>query len=378
MDDNQVEKLIADLRQHCWRIDQMQTYLPPTRISDAIIARAYFLDKQQRKCREDLKNDNYRRNMYLNVCLGCIHRFECNLISYTHRSQKNVIVNCFGDEKEIIVLKQPLNCIDELVNVDIDHSRNYVDLLGDGCLYPKDENASNAKFIENMDNSARQSRDAFWGYALSNHWDYFITLTTDKQIVDRYDDTAVKRLWRLCRQRMQRYDKDVKLLLVPERHKRTNEYGQHALHFHGFVAMNKPFELKEYIENGELQRSRTGAPLFMFPFWKYGLGTCAIIHTVEDFVFKGEELAGITGSTSQRRIVAYLSKYMGKEYGNMGYGQRSFYRTQNVQAKEKAVEFWNEEKIFENTRLDPTMYEYKDSDKMTIFRTKFDGFDDEN
>lgn len=75
--------------------------------------------------------------------------------------------------------------------MEVDHSRNYFEI--NGCLFPKDENLSNAKFLENMDNSARQSRDAFWGYALSNSWDYFITLTTNRMKVDRYDDEQVKR-----------------------------------------------------------------------------------------------------------------------------------------------------------------------------------------
>lgn len=60
--------------------------------------------------------------------------------------------------------------------------------------------------------------------------------------------------------------------------------------------------------------------------------------------FKGEELAAEVGdrgerrSVSQRRVVAYLNKYMGKEYGTVGYNQRRFYRTHNVIGKTKRLE----------------------------------------
>lgn len=365
--------LISRLKNECWRYDEMQVYLPLTNTSNCTSSlRGFYAEK--------LNDDDYKRDMYLNVCLSCIHRFECKLISYTHRAQKNIIVNHYKNEIEIIYYKQPLNCIDELVNVEVDHSRNYFEI--NGCLFPKDENLSNAKFLENMDNSARQSRDAFWGYALSNSWDYFITLTTNRMKVDRYDDEQVKRLWRLCRQRIQRFDSNAKILLVPERH----EDG--ALHFHGLTAMERQWVLKPFKipEQGKLveKKSATGAPLFDFPFWDFGFASCAIIYTDNNTIFPGEALANLKDengnirTTSQRRVVAYLDKYIGKQLGSIGYGQRSFYRTKNVISKEKEVLYWNDEVVFKNCFMNNDMYLYKDNAKCSIFRTKFDGYEDEN
>lgn len=111
-----------------------------------------------------------------------------------------------------------------------------------------------------MGNSARQSIDTFWGYALSNKWDYFITLTCDPKKVNRYNYNDVESIWRVCRQRMQRFDKDVRILLIPEQHK------DGAWHYHGLVAMEKQFTLRLHMIDGKQQYSATGAPLFEFPF----------------------------------------------------------------------------------------------------------------
>lgn len=372
-----VDDFIARLKNECWRFNEMQSYLLPFE-SKRKNGQAYLLNKIRQVHSENLKDDDFNRCIYIRFCEQCIHKFECKLISYTHRSKKNIIINHFKDEVEIIYYKQALTCIDELVNVEIDHRRNYIEI--NGCLFPKDENLSNAKFLENMDNSARQSRDAFWGYALSNNWDYFITLTTNKEVVDRYDDEQVKRLWRICRQKIQRYDSNAKILLVPERHK------DGALHFHGLVGMERQWTLTPFklLENGKLveKKSDTGAPLFEFPFWNFGFASCAIIYTDNDLIFQGEKLAGEFDengnqrTTSQRRVVAYLDKYIGKQLGNIGYGQRSFYRTRNVVGKEKEVLFWDDKTVFDNCYMNGDMYLYKDNEKCSIFRMRFDGYDD--
>ncbi len=246
---------------------------------------------------------------------------------------------------------------------------------------------ANAVFLENTANSLRQSTDAFWGYALSNKWDYFITLTTDKRKVDRFDDEEVKALWRACRQKLQRFDQNVKILLLPERHKNG------ALHFHGLVAMDRQFTLRLHTIDGKQQYSATGAPLFEFPFWDFGIASCAIISSSE-YVFKGERLAeaidesGNLRTTSQRRVVAYLSKYMGKEFGQLGYNKKHFYRTRNVVGKKKTVDDITAKDLLEQFGAqieklregdepyevtmsdDSDFYMYKQDSRRIIFRTK--------
>ena len=148
-----------------------------------------------------------------------------------------MIVNNFNDmDREVIVFKKPLICLDDVQNAECGGKSNYVDI--DGVLVPRNENTRYSKWLENMDRSADQSLDRFYGYALSNKWDYFITLTTDPKKVNRYDDEAVRALWRECRRTLQRFDKDVRILLSLERH------GDNALHFHGLVGMERQWAMK--------------------------------------------------------------------------------------------------------------------------------------
>ena len=367
-------ELFSRLQKECLLIRDMRDYIP-----DFDVNHVWHDESRYVHYRNLWRKEWYRERVYKDVCMHCVKRADCKLVSYTRRGYKNVIINDFGVEREVIYCKQRLYCIEEMVNVDVDHSRTYID-VGD-CLFPKDENMANEKFLENMANSARQSKDAFWGYALSNKWDYFITLTTDPDKVDRFDDAAVNRLWRICRQRIQRYDKNAKILMVRERNKRENEEGKRALHFHGFVAM-RPFTLSYAIDPHTKKQmySATGAPLFTFPFWDFGLATTAIIYSGDGKAFKGEELPperddkGNTQTTSQRRIVAYLSKYMGKEYGDVGYGEKRFFRTSNVVGKTKTVANYNRLQL-EQLENDPTMYKYKEDDKRIIYRTRIDGLD---
>ncbi len=308
--------LLNDLLSKCIKRDEIKAWIPRN------------LDILQKRVEEKYwDEDEFKRTLYQNYCANCTCKYSCKLIRYRTWNKKNTVINEFGNGTvEIIRFDKPLNCIEENVNED-GPERNYIEI--DGMLFPKDENLPNYKFLENMNNSARQSVDKYWGYAKSNRWDYFITLTSSPDFVaDRYDDDEFKNMWTLCRKKLQRFDQDVKILVVPERHKKFDEYGRQALHMHGFIATDKQWTMKLMLDpkTGEQMYSKSGAPLFEFPFWNKGLATCAILPRDENEV------------ESQLRVVSYLSKYMGKEHlGQVGYGKKRFYHTINLDFKDKQV-----------------------------------------
>ncbi len=308
-----------------------------------------------------LASNENRRYIYQNYCATCTCRTNCKIIGYRHWKKINTIINRFPTgEVEIIRFDEPLKCIDENVNQENVGGRNYIEI--DGILFPKDENASNAKFLENMSNSARQSVDKYWGFAKSNEWDYFITLTCDPKKVDRFDDDKVKELWTYCRKKIQRFDCNAKILLVWERHKKENEYGQKALHAHGFVSMQRAFMLRQMKDrNGKWMYSNTGAALFEFPFWDYGLATCAIIP-------KGKDENG--NDITQGAVVSYLSKYMSKsEISEVGYGKKRFHHTTNLAFKEKGMYCMDSDTFEESIGDDFEIYK-KDDKGRTYYRSK--------
>ena len=170
-----------------------------------------------------------------------------------------------------------------------------------------------------------------------------------------------------------------------------------SFYFHGLVATQKPFTLRLHMIHGKQIYSATGAPLFEFPFWDFGISSCAIIST-QEYIFKGEQLGmpkdkeGNVLTTSQRRVVAYLSKYLGKEFGQLGYNKKHFYRTRNVVGKQKHVENFDaddylneygirlerlqEEESEDTYRVDVAddsdVYMYKQDKGRIYFRTKIE------
>lgn len=82
--------------------------------------------------------------------------------------------------------------------------------------------------------SQKRTVNEIYNITRSNSWDYFITLTFNRQRVNRYDfDTVVESAGKYFNFLRKVYDNDLKYFLVPEKHK------DGAWHIHGLVASDK-------------------------------------------------------------------------------------------------------------------------------------------
>lgn len=97
----------------------------------------------------------------------------------------------------------------------------------------------NYKFESDM-----RSKRMIIDYALNNTWDYFFTITLDKNKVG--DRTAVKKqitkLLEHFKYTKKKIDSEFKYILVVEPHKRKEDNGKQAVHFHGLVKLNDNFK----------------------------------------------------------------------------------------------------------------------------------------
>lgn len=159
----------------------------------------------------------------------------------------------------------------------------------------------------NTDRSRSRALTKLRDYALSNKFQYFVTLTLDKDRIDRYDYEAIvkgMRVW--CDNQVRR--KGLYYVLVPELHQ------DGALHFHGFfpegVAVTdsgtiippggsrprKPRskrQREEWLEGG-------GHLVYNLPDWKYGFSTAIPLYG------------------TYHKAVAYVCKYIRKAPGKVG------------------------------------------------------------
>ncbi len=193
----------------------------------------------------------------------------------------------------------------------------------------------------------------FYGYALSNFWRYFLTVTIDSKY-DRKNDKLVKGLWSKFSHNFSRRFPGVKILCRPERHK-TGE-----LHFHCLIGnCDLSQHLTKYFDPVTFERkvSNSGAPLFTLNIYNYGFSTVAVIP--ED---------------NQTSIVAnYLVKYLLKEREDplRDRFQKRFYHTRNLDFKNKNLLNMSSEDL---DKLENECYKnlytvkYKDNAGMTVYR----------
>lgn len=142
---------------------------------------------------------------------------------------------------------------------------------------------------EDMLRSMRRARSKLRRLALSNEFDYFVTLTLDPEKIDRYDGAAVtKALGRWCDNMVRRHG--LRYILVPEQHK------DGAFHFHGFMA-------GEGLQTVDSGVQWDGRPVLNLPQWGYGFTTAQRLY--------GEYSAA----------VGYCCKYIGKQEGQRPLGR---------------------------------------------------------
>lgn len=140
-----------------------------------------------------------------------------------------------------------------------------------------------------MERSMRRARAKLRRLALANDFQYFVTLTLNPEMIDRYDGSAiVKVLGRWCDNMVRR--NGLRYILVPEQHK------DGAFHFHGFFAGDG----LEVIDSGVKWEDRT---VYNLPQWKLGFSTA-------------QELYG-----DYHAAVGYCCKYIGKQQGERPLGR---------------------------------------------------------
>lgn len=140
--------------------------------------------------------------------------------------------------------------------------------------------------VESLERSMRRARARVRDIALCTPFSYFVTLTLDKEKVDRYHIREVtKKMKNWLDNNVRR--KGLAYVLVPEHHK------DGAIHFHGFFN-----DALAVVDSG--YKDRGGHTIFNLPSWSLGFTTAIALY--------GE----------YPQAVAYVCKYIGKEREKIG------------------------------------------------------------
>lgn len=173
--------------------------------------------------------------------------------------------------------------------------------------------------------SMRRARAMLRRLALSNDFQYFVTLTLDGSKIDRWDGEAITRAMSTWCDNMVRR-KGLRYILVPERHK------DGAFHFHGFFGgdglevvdsgtIDVPWSSKPRRPRDESERAawleKGGHVVYNLPQWPLGFTTAI-------------ELYGDYGCA-----VGYVCKYIGKQDSDRPLG-RWYFSGGNLKKPDKA------------------------------------------
>lgn len=276
----------------------------------------------------------------------------------------NLVLNQFNDFVELVFYKKPFivetgnfRGIDEttgeliLKNQNVDKTRKF-EIDDDGILKLKN---GKKVLIDDIQKTIKSSRnralDNIFGYTLTNDWQYFVTLTFSPDFVNRSDDEEVKNFYVKFRRELQQQFQDIKILAIPERHPTSN-----AIHFHCLFGN---CDLTKYITKAINPKNNKpilskGRQVYNLKFFKYGFST----------------LVKMTGDSL--KVANYLTKYIVKDFGNIGYNKKSFYHTQNLNFKTKELYFSSDmvlcskksdvQKMLLNSEV------YKETEKMIVYR----------
>lgn len=188
--------------------------------------------------------------------------------------------------------------------------------------------------------SVKRAIDKAFEIGLANQFRYFITLTLDKEKIDRYDTAKIYPKLRVWLSNMVQRHK-MNYLLFPEYHKPRPGETECAIHFH-MLANADGLNLSD---SGK--QTKNGQAIFNLSGWKYGFSTAieldgrpAIIKYVTKYITKGNAkifgkfyLSG--GKTLKREVPAEFmnidyASFEGQEYTIPGTGMRVKYKTFNL------------------------------------------------
>ena len=146
--------------------------------------------------------------------------------------------------------------------------------------------AEQARAAANLNRARRRAAAAVTDLALANDFKFFVTLTFDRQRVDRWNDREVMRVTKNWLDNMVRRA-GLAYVLVPERHK------DGAIHFHGFFN-----GAVEGCDSGH--KTQSGQIIYNLPRWPWGFTTAiavygeygAAVGYVCKYITKGGEKVG--------------------------------------------------------------------------------------
>lgn len=282
-------------------------------------------------------------------CKFCSKARECAQafnLEFRHYDIVNATINNHEIYDEIILYNEEFKVLTDSLNLPkVERARKFETV--NGITKPLFSDAFFSDYNKCQQKSSKRSLDNFYGYALNNDWEYFLTLTFSPDSVNRQDDNAVKNIWTKFLKELKYKCPDGKILLCPERHKKDG-----AFHFHGF---GSNFDCLTFIpainpKTGLSLKTSFADLIFNIKDWNFGFNSAVILPK----------------DCNREKVVNYCAKYIVKENGNVGYNKKRYFRTYNLNFKEKYNYLFSDDLI--SKYIVDGYQAVKTTDRFTVFR----------
>lgn len=222
----------------------------------------------------------------------------------------NVKVLNYKDSTHIEFFNRPIKRTQSenanTITDDIEKEKRKIRILED-----LDEDIRNEHSVKT---SVNRSKNNLYKIARSNKWDWFITITFDRNITDASNyDEVVGRLTTWLNNQRKRGSPDLKYLIVPEFHKDGINY-----HFHGLVANCEGFGLKYSGHNDVF-----GNEIYNITNWCIGKDKKPLGHTTA------------TRIKDNGKVTNYIGKYITKDMMNKLKYKKRYYASRNCEVAEE-------------------------------------------
>lgn len=165
--------------------------------------------------------------------------------------------------------------------------------------------------------SNSRAKNNVYRIARSNTWDWFITLTFDRNKTDASDyDMIIYRLEKFLNNLQQRKCPDMKYLIVAELHADQKHY-----HFHGLLANVDALRFRYWKTD-----KKKNMPIYNIVDWKLGYTTATRVR-------------------DSNRVSSYITKYITKNVDHHLKEKRRFYKSRNCNVAEEEHFLLDEEEF---------------------------------
>jgi hypothetical protein len=203
--------------------------------------------------------------------------------------------------------------------------------------------------------SVNRTKNMIYNYARGNVWEWFVTLTFNKEKIDRYSYAdCSKKLREWLNNMRKKYALDLKYLIVPEEHKGDDseckckacghlyinrvykcpkcecQEKMYAWHFHGLLSNTGKMKFNKAFDKYSALPLLTKSGLQIFNFGNYKLG-----------------YSTATAITDTAKASSYITKYITKELAVNTKGHRRYYPSANLDLPCKSYYF-----LLDNERLE--------------------------